>query len=138
MSQENVKALRWAVEVGNTRGVEEAIAVIQELYHPDVEARDLQPAPGMPEVMRGRAAIVAVWRQWLESFDDWRVEVHDFVDADPWVVCDYHWHASGRGSEVPIDWRVTEAHEFKDGKVVRSLFGFPDVAAALEAVRLAE
>ena len=137
VSQENVEVVRRSVELWNAHGLD-AIEAIAEMYHPDAEARDLQPAPGVPEVARGRAAIVSVWRQWLEALDDWRVEVHEFIDADPWVVCDYHWHASGRGSEVPIDWRVTEAHEFKDGKVVRSLFGFPDVAAALEAVRLAE
>jgi hypothetical protein len=62
------------------------------------------------------------------------IEVHEYIDADPWVVCDVHWHATGKGSDVPIDWRVAEAYEFKDGKVVRSLFGFPNVAAALEAV----
>jgi hypothetical protein len=38
-------------------------------------------------------------------------------------------------AEVPIDWRVTEAYEFKDGKVIRAIFGFPNVAAALEAIR---
>ena len=70
--------------------------------------------------------------------DDWKLEVHEYIDADPWVVADVHWRAIGKGSEIPIEWRLAEAHEFKDGKIVRSLFGFPDVAAALEAVGQSE
>ena len=76
--------------------------------------------------------------QETDVLDDWRVEVHEYVDADPWVVCDVHWHAVGKGSDVPIDWRVAEAHKFTDGKIVRSLWGYADVAAALEAVGLSE
>jgi ketosteroid isomerase-like protein len=133
MSQENIEIARRAVELANARGpfTEE----LAELFDPDAEARDLQPAPGTPEVMRGRAAIVAVWKQWMEALDDWRVEVHELVDVDPWVVSDTHWHATGKGSEVPIDWRVAEAYEFKDGKIIRAIFGLPNIAAALEAIR---
>ena len=134
MSRENIELARRAVALGNAGDVE----AVAELYHPDAEARDHQPAPGTPEVMRGRAAIMAVWTQWLEVFDDWTVEVHEYIDAHPWVVCDVHWHATGKGSEVPIDWREAEAYEFKDGKVVRAIFNYPDVATALEAVRVAE
>ena len=134
MSQENIEIARQAVALANAGDLE----AVAELYHPDAEARDLQPAPGTPEVMIGRPAIVAVWEQWLEALDDWRIEVHELIDADPWVVSDTHWYATGKGSEVSIDWRIAEAHEFKDGKVVRSLFGFPDVAAALEALGVSE
>jgi ketosteroid isomerase-like protein len=138
MSQENVEVLRRAFAVANAGDVQAVEPTAAEMYHPDAEARDLQPVPGAPEVMRGRAAIVAVWRQWLEVLDDWRIEVHEFIDADPWVVCDVHWYATGKGSEIPIDWRLAEAHQFKGGKIVRSLWGYPDVAAALEAVGLSE
>jgi hypothetical protein len=70
--------------------------------------------------------------------DDWRIEVREVVDADPWVVCDVHWHATGKGSEISIDWRVTEAHRFKDGKIASSIFGYPDVATALQAIEQSE
>ena len=137
MSQQNVEIARRNVALANSRGPE-AIEAIAQIYHSDAEARDLQPAPGMPEVMHGRAAIVAVWRQWLEALDDWQIEVHEYIDADPWVVADVRWRAIGKGSEIPIDWRLAEAHEFRDGKIVRSIFGFTDVAAALEAVGQSE
>ena len=65
MSQENIEIARRLVALANERGFD-AVDEVAEIYHPDAEARDLQPGPGMPEVMRGRAEIVAVWRQWLE------------------------------------------------------------------------
>jgi SnoaL-like protein len=136
MSQENVEVLRRAAEVANAGEVEKMEAVAEEMYHSDAEARDLQPGPGMPDVMKGRAAIVAVWKQWLEVLDDWRIEWHEVIDADPWVVSDVHWYAKGKGSDITIDWRVTEAHHFRDGKIDHSIFGYPDVATALGAVEL--
>ena len=79
--------------------------------------------------------MVAGLQSWMELFDDWSVEVHEYIDADPWVVCDTQWRATGKGSDVSIDWRVADAHEDKDGKIVREIYGFPDVETALKAVR---
>jgi hypothetical protein len=134
MSQENVETARRMVALLNEQGADEAIKALGELYHPDAEGLDHQPAPGMPSKMEGRAAIIATTRQWMEVLDNWKVEVHQYLDIDPWVVGDVHWHAIGKGSDVPIDWRVAEAHKFEDGQVIRSLWGFPDVAAAVAAV----
>ena len=138
MPQENIEVLRHALAVANAGNIEAMEPTAAEMYHPDAVARDLQPAPGMPDTMRGRAAIVDVWKQWLEVLDDWRIEIHEVVDADPWLVCDVHWHATGKGSEISIDWRVTEAHRFKDGKIACSIFGYPDVATALQAIEQSE
>jgi ketosteroid isomerase-like protein len=137
MSQENIDLIRRGVALVNeSDGDMQAIeAGVAELYHPDVEQRDLQHPPDVPEVVRGRAAVVAGLRKWMELFDDWSAEVHEYIDADPWVVCDTHWRATGKGSDVSIDWRVADAHEVRDGKIVREIYGFPDVTAALEALR---
>jgi ketosteroid isomerase-like protein len=105
VSQENVEVIRRAVALVNAGDVEAAV----ELYHPDAELRDLQAAPGLPEVLRGREAIVAGLTQWLEVFDDWTIEVQENIDAHPWVVCDTQWRATGKGSEVSIDWRLADA-----------------------------
>jgi ketosteroid isomerase-like protein len=134
MSQEKVELLRRAAELGNAGDLE----AVAELYHSDAELRDLQHPPDTPEVLKGRAAIMAAWGAWLESFDDFTLEVYEWVDADPWVVGDVRWRATGKGSDVSIDWRVAEAYEVQDGKIVRVIAGFPNVATALEAVGLAE
>jgi ketosteroid isomerase-like protein len=134
MSRENVELLRRAAELVNAGDLE----AVAELYHSDAELRDLQHPPDTPEVLKGRAAIMAAWAAWLECFDDFTLEVYEFVDADPWVVGDGRWRATGKGSDVSIDWRVAEAYEVQDGKIVRVIAGLPNVATALKAVGLAE
>jgi ketosteroid isomerase-like protein len=134
MSQENVDVLLQAAALANAGDLDG----VAELYHPDAELRDLQHPPDTPEVLRGRAAIMAAWAQWLASFDDFTVEINEYVDAHPWVVSDVSWRATGKGSDVSIDWRVAEAYEVNEGKIVRVLAGYPDVAAALEAVEMEE
>jgi ketosteroid isomerase-like protein len=134
MSEENLELIRRAGALFNEGSVD-IDAGLAELYHPDVETRDLQPPPDVPAIVRGRAEVAAGLKRWMELFDDWSIEVHEYVDVDPWVVCDLSWRATGRGSEVAVDWRVADAYEVRDGMIVRAIHNFPDVAAALEAVR---
>jgi ketosteroid isomerase-like protein len=127
MSQQNVDCLRRAVELGNA-GELDALA---ELYDEEVEMRDLQNPPDVPEMVHGRTGIVAAWARWLDAMENWKVDLVEILDADPWVVCDMHWHATGRGSTAPIEWRLTEAFEVRDGRIVRQIAGFQDVPTAL-------
>jgi hypothetical protein len=39
---------------------------------------------------------------------------------------------------VPVDVRVADAYEVRDGKIVRAIMSYPDVATALKGVGLAE
>jgi ketosteroid isomerase-like protein len=130
MSHQNVDFIRTAVELGNA-GKLDALA---ELCHPEIEFRDLEHPPDIPEVLRGRAAIRASWERWLEALGDWNVEVGEYVDADAWVVCDMRWTATGRGSGAPIELRVAEAFEVENRLIVRLIAGFPDVATALSFI----
>jgi ketosteroid isomerase-like protein len=54
------------------------------------------------------------------------------------VICDTRWYGKGKGSGMPIEQRVADAYEVKDGKIVRALMSSPDVARALKAVGLRE
>jgi ketosteroid isomerase-like protein len=127
MSRANVDCLRRAIELGNAGDLD----ALAQLYHPDVEMRDMQSPPDLPEMLHGRIGIVAAWQRWLEALEDWRVDLVEVVDADPWVICDIRWRATGRGSAAAIDWRLTDAFEVHDGQIVRQIAGFPDVASAL-------
>ena len=136
MSEENIEVIRRGVALTNeSNDMQDVEAAVAELYHPDVELRDLQHPPDVPEVVRGHVGVLAGLQSWMALFDDWSAEVHEYIDADPWVVCDTQWRATGKGSDVSVDWRVADAHEVKDGKIVREIYGFPDVDAALRAVR---
>jgi ketosteroid isomerase-like protein len=111
-------------------------AALSELYHPDVELRDLQHAPDVPEVLRGADAIRLLVATWTEVFDEFQAEVFDYIDAHPWVICDTRYHGKIKGSDLHVDTRLADAYEIKDGKIIRGINSYPDVATALEAVGL--
>jgi hypothetical protein len=58
----------------------------------------------------------------------------EIVDAHPWVVCDLRWRATGKGSTVSIDWRLTHAFEVEDGFIVREIAGLPDIPSAMREI----
>jgi ketosteroid isomerase-like protein len=136
MSRQNVELLRRCAELLNV-GEWDALF---ELYHSDVhvEFRDIQPPPDLPEVLHGLEGLREVVAHWTAPYDEFGAEVFEYVDADPWVICDTRWHVKGKGSDVPIDVHFADAYEVEDGKIVRAIMGCPDVATALEAVRPAE
>src|SRR5712671_3642575 len=113
MSQEKVDVMRRANALFNGRDW----AALIELYHPEVELRDLQHAPDMPEVLRGPRALDLVVATWRDVYDDFGAEVYEYIDADPWVICDTRWHGKVKGSDVPIALRVADAYEINDGKI---------------------
>ena len=134
MSAENVKLVR-SMNATLVGGEGEGLI---GLFHEDAEWRDLQHAPDTPEVVRGRAAILALWTQWTGVFDEFKAEVFDYVDADPWVICDSHWYGTGKGSELLVDLRCADAYEVREGKIARAVLGYADVTTALKAVGLEE
>ena len=132
MSKENVEIVRRGTASLNA-GDWDAVA---SLYHPDVEFRDLQHVPDMPEVFHGHAGLRAVAAHWTDVYDEFGAEVYEYIDADPWVVCDTRWYGRSKDSDVPVDVRVADAYEVKDGKIARAIMSYPDVATALKAVGL--
>jgi hypothetical protein len=54
------------------------------------------------------------------------------------VVCDVRWYGRGRGGDIVIDVRQTDAYEVRDGKVVRAIPAYPDRATALASLRARE
>jgi len=134
VSQENVEVVRRANALLNAGDTEDAFALV----HPDVEFRDLQNAPDLPEVMRGHESLRLVLRQWMDAYDEFGVEVYEYIDADPWVIADVRWHGKAKGSEMPVDVRQVDMCRFVDGKIVEWVVGYPDLRAALKAVGLEE
>jgi hypothetical protein len=79
-----------------------------------------------------------MWRSYGESeaWDDFGSEIYEYIDADPYVICDTRWYGTGRESNVPIDVRQAGVFEFRDGKISRVTLGYASTAAAFEATRL--
>ena len=84
MSDENVQVIRGLNALVNAgRG-----AAAVKLFHPEAEFCDLAHAPDTPEVLHGVDAILAAFEQWTQVFDEFEAEIYEYVDADPWVICD--------------------------------------------------
>jgi ketosteroid isomerase-like protein len=60
--------------------------------------------------------------------------VYEYLDADPYVVCDTRWYGIGRESGVAIDARQADVCELRDGKVIRMTLGYATTDHALAAV----
>jgi len=79
-----------------------ALDALLELYHPDVELRDLQHAPDVPELLRGPDALNLVVATWTEVYDEFEAEVYEYIDAHPWVICDTRWHGKVRAATYQL------------------------------------
>jgi len=135
MSGKNVRLLRRCTEllnVGDWDG-------LFELYDPDVEVefRDLQPPPDIPAVLHGREGVRSIAAHWTAPYDEFGAEVLEYIDAEPWVICDTRWYLKSKGSDRPTEVRFADAYEVKRGTIRRAIIGFGDVETALDAVRAA-
>ena len=93
----------------------------------EVEFRDLQHAPDLPEAVSGRDAVGVVLAHWIDAYDELTVEALDFVEVDAWVIADVRWRGRGRGSDVVVDVRQADACRVEDGRnrrVGRRLSGY--------------
>jgi ketosteroid isomerase-like protein len=134
VSQENVEIVTRIIASFNAGDVLAAA----EGFHRNAEWRDLSHAPDAPELLVGVEAIVAVAAEWAQAFDKFGAEVFEYIDADPWVICDTRWYGEGRGSAVGVEIHQADAYEVRDGKVARTVLAYRDVPTALQAVALAE
>jgi ketosteroid isomerase-like protein len=133
MSQENVDKLME----GFSRFSAGERDFIFDLYDPDVEWRDLDHAPDVPELTRGLAALRVLAEQWDSAFDDFRAEVRECVDVGDRVLCVVRWRGEGKGSGLTTELNRAEVYEFEHGKIVRVTV-YPDRTAACKAVGLPE
>ncbi|MEK6327500.1 MAG: nuclear transport factor 2 family protein [Actinomycetota bacterium] len=113
MSQENVQIVRGMIELANARDVEGITA----LMSPDVECF---PAADQPESegFRGREAFAEYVEGWLQAFDQYTIEVTEFIDFPECVVAVGRVAARGRGSGAAVSDDDAWLYRFRDGEVV--------------------
>jgi ketosteroid isomerase-like protein len=134
MSQENVEIVRRLYDAVNLAG----LGAVTDFLHPEVE---VVPPPNWPEgsaLLRGRERVQEFARQWMETFEDFRVEPERYVDSGGEEVVVYV-RDRGRikGSGTEIDNRLIHVWTLTGGKVIRwQLFAEED--QALEAAGLRE
>src|SRR5215207_3038950 len=97
MSRENVEVVRRGNAAFN-RGDYEAAA---ESWHPDVEFRDRAQAADAPETLKGAQALLSLLSEWRESFDDFRAEISEYIEAGDYVVASRAGRAGARRAMQP-------------------------------------
>jgi ketosteroid isomerase-like protein len=131
MSQDNVEIVRRGTVLLNEGKWDQLF----ESYAPDVEFRDLRSAVDTPQVLKGAESVKALLIAWSEAWTDFGSEVYEYIDADPYVICDTRWYGTGRESNISIDIRQADVCELRDAKIIRVTLGYPTKAQALDAVR---
>jgi ketosteroid isomerase-like protein len=133
MSEENVELMRRLYGLVNDAGLEAVI----EFAHPDVEVVPPSDWPGA-STLRGRQQVEEFARDWMETFQSFKVEPERFVDPGGETVVVYvRDRGRIRGSETEIDMRLIHVWTLLAGKIIRWQV-FTDESEALEAAGLSE
>jgi ketosteroid isomerase-like protein len=134
MSQDNVEIVRR----GNAAFNKGDYGGFAETLHPEVEFRDHAHAADVTETLKGAQALLSLLSEWRESFDDFRAEISEYIEAGHHVVCVTRWTGKGKASDAAVDVTQVDVYELRDGKIVRATLAYPDKVTALEAVGLRE
>jgi ketosteroid isomerase-like protein len=109
VSAENVEVVRSLFQAFRARDTEAQLA----MWHPDVR---LQAADGAWH--DGREGVRELFGSFLGTWDDYVLEVLDFIDAGDRVVVLLHERGRGKGSGVPVEWWAGQVYTVKDGLIV--------------------
>jgi ketosteroid isomerase-like protein len=131
MSQENVEIARRCCEAFDRGEYEAAL----EALDPEIEY-DMTHFPD-GQVYRGREGVREAFRIWLGTWDDYRQEREEFIDAGDSVVVCVREHGRGKGSGLELTRVTFGVWTMLDGRVVRICF-YGTRAQALAAVGLSE
>ncbi len=134
MSQENVELLKRTNAALNGGD----IARVREALHPDVVFEDRMPAPDVPSVVRGVDAVLEGLSEWLDALTGLPATVEEYIDAGNWVICVTLWRGTGSGGGTPLELRVADTYEVREGKIVRAVVSYGSLEEALEAVGASE
>jgi ketosteroid isomerase-like protein len=142
MSQENVDLVRrWYEALARMLSAHSAapgpiedapfLDEVFALADEDIEWR----WPLTPESFHGRDGMLRAAADWLETVDEWQIELEDVVDAGERVLASQLVRARGKGSGAPTDQHVFTVITFRDNRILR-LDDYLDRREALHAAGL--
>jgi len=132
MSRENVEIVKRLYQAWSAGDPEVAL----ELVSPDVVWIAIEDAPDAG-TYRGTAGVLAYFGDWLQDFEDLRMEFDELIGAGEFLVAVQRGRARGKGSGVEVDLRYAVLYEFEDGRITR-VREFRTKEQALEAAGLSE
>jgi ketosteroid isomerase-like protein len=144
MSLENVEIVRalqpppdW--NLVTQFGDDAAFAVVAEGIAPHLDDDfEALGSAGVERVRhRGLEGLRAVWLEWLEPWESYRVEIEELIDAGSDVIVLTRDYGRRPGMTAEVSVHAAAVWTVRAGKVARANF-YPDRAAALEAAGLRE
>jgi len=135
MSQENVEAVKRAVDTFNRRDLEANLAELD----PEVTGRVvlLAMVGGESTDYRGHEGVRELWQELGEAFAEFQIELSEIHDLGERVVGIGHVRGRGKASGAEVESPIGYVVEFKNGKAIR-IDDFFDPKEALEAAGLSE
>jgi ketosteroid isomerase-like protein len=135
MSQENVEIVREAAAAFNRGDLD---AFLDEYWTDEIDYRAVEGALDDRGPIRGRAELRAYWQDWIDTFDDFKVEPLEVIDAGPdQIVAVLRNTGRAKLSGVEADLTFAVVYTLCDGKVARGREYWTKVQA-LEAAGLSE
>ena len=129
MSQENVEVIRRGFEhwltTGDFRAPADLVWDVSNLGWPD------------QQVYLGAEGAMQFNAEWADAWDDWEIEVEEYIDAGERVVVILNQRGRAKATGIPVDMRFAQVWTLRDAQGVRMQM-FASVEEALEAVGLQE
>jgi ketosteroid isomerase-like protein len=127
MSQENVEIMRRGFEdylaTGEIRARADLVWDVSRLGWPD------------QQLYRGVEGANQFNAEWADAWDDWELEVEDYLDAGERIVVIINQRGRSKATGVPVDMRFAQVWTLRDGQAIRMQM-YASVEEALEAVGL--
>jgi ketosteroid isomerase-like protein len=116
MSEENVEIVRRMYDAYQRGDNETALAA----FHPEVEFdASIRPEGG---IYQGPAGIAEAMRTWAGTWDDFRIDVEEIIDAGDRILAAERQTGRGKGSGLPLDQHTYSIFSIRDGKIVHLLW----------------
>ena len=75
--------------------------------------------------------------EWADAWDDWELEVEDYIDAGERVVVIVNQRGRSKATGIPVDMRFAQVWSLRDGQAIRMQM-YASAEEALEAAGLSE
>ncbi len=133
MSQENVEIVRQVIAANRSDDLEAAKEAVPALWDPSCEYIRVTAALE-PQTYRGHDGIRRYFTDMAAEWGEWRAEADEILDVDQdTVLATTRFHATGKGSGVPVEARLAVVFVLSKGKISRG-HTYLSREEALEAV----
>jgi ketosteroid isomerase-like protein len=131
MSEENVQIVRNAVERFQATGEMSPEMTVEDVaWHDPPDFPDAQVHIGIDGVVNALGV-------WADAWDDWQIEIDEFVDAGERVLVRGKQRGRGKETGVLVEQPLCLVYLMRDGKAVE-VRAFFDEGQALEAAGLSK